>query len=69
VISTRSTRLQKEWVWRFYARRGVRWHPVLGRHDDFFNAALMPPLADLLRQRLREIEAGSTTAHPRSPAS
>ena len=69
VISTRSTRLQKEWVWRFYALRGVRWHPVLDRHDDFFNAALMPPLADLLRQRLREIEAGSTTAHPRSPAS
>jgi len=68
VISIRSTRLQKEWVWRFYARRGVRWHPVLDRHDDFFNAALMPPLADLLRQRLREIEAGSTTAHPRSPA-
>ena len=69
VISTRSTRLQKEWIWRFYARRGVRWHPVLDRHDDFFNAALMPPLADLLRHRLREIEAGSTTAHPRSPAS
>ena len=68
VISTRSTRLQKEWVWRFYARRGVRWHPVLDHHDDFFNAALMPPLADLLRQRLREIEAGSATAHPRSPA-
>ena len=68
VISTRSTRLQKEWVWRFYARRGVRWHPALDRHDDFFNAALMPPLADLLRQRLREIEAGIAPGHPRSPA-
>ncbi|MDM7952422.1 MAG: amino acid adenylation domain-containing protein [Cyanobium sp. CZS 25K] len=68
VLSTRSTWLQKQWLWRFYARRGVRWHPVLDRHDDFFNAALMPPLADLLRERLREIEAGSTTAHPRSIA-
>jgi hypothetical protein len=57
VLSTRSTRLQKEWVWRFYARRGVRWHPVLDCHDDFFNAARMPPLADLLTVRLREIEA------------
>jgi thioesterase domain-containing protein len=63
VIATRSSRLEKEWVWRFYARRGMRWHPVLERHDDFYNASLMPLLADLLRDRLADREIGLASAH------
>jgi thioesterase domain-containing protein len=63
VIATRSSRLEKEWVWRFYARRGMRWHPVLERHDDFYNASLMPLLADLLRDRLADRESGLASAH------
>jgi hypothetical protein len=45
-------------VWRFYARGGVRTHPLFEDHFDFLRADLMPELATALEDVLSTLEQG-----------
>ncbi len=64
VFATASTVRRKRWIWSFYALRGVIVHPFLKEHSDFYNAALMPALARLLRRRLEAVERSEGRGSP-----
>lgn len=50
---------QLERLWRFYARGGVRLHPIFRQHQDFTRPELMPELAAALERALAEAETRS----------
>ncbi len=52
--SNRSPQLQP--LWGFYARRGVRTHPIFQHHSDFMKPELMPKLAEALEMAIQRVD-------------